>query len=350
MKAAVMEQIKKPLVVRQVEDPTIDENGAIIRVMANGICRSDWHAWMGDLTWVGIKVEMPWVMGHEFTGVVEEVGKNIKNFKKGDRVIVPFTQGDGTCEQCLSGHQNICDNIQMPGFSYWGGFGEYTAVPNADLNLVKLPDAVGFEEGASIGCRFMTSFHAITEQAKVKPGEWVAVYGAGGIGLAAMHIASAAGANVIAIDIAQDKLDFAKSVGADVTINSKETNPWKEVRQITKGGAHVSIDALGISETILNSVNSLRKRGRHIQIGMTSSAEKGMVSVPTDLITAKELHFIGSFGMQAPNYPAMLQMISTGKLNPSKLVTDLVSIEEVSGILEKMGNYNTLGVTVVNKW
>ncbi|PWA10394.1 alcohol dehydrogenase [Pueribacillus theae] len=350
MKAAVMEQLKEPLVVRNVEDPTIDDNGAIVRVKANGICRSDWHAWMGDLSWIGLTLEMPWVMGHEFTGVVEEVGKNIKNFKKGDRVIIPFSQGDGTCEQCLSGHHNICDNLVMPGFAYWGGYGEYSAIPNADLNMVKLPDEVGFEEGASVGCRFMTSFHAVTEQANVKPGEWVAVYGQGGIGLAATHIANAAGANVIAIDIGQDKLDFAKKVGAAVTINSKDTNASEAVQEITKGGAHVSIDALGIQETILNSVLSLRKRGRHIQIGLTSSDQQGMTALPTDVITAKELQFIGSFGMQAPNYPSMLQMIGAGKLDPGQLVTNRVSIEEASGIIEGMGDYNTLGVTVVNKW
>lgn len=347
MKAAVMVELKKPLVVKEVADPTIDADGAIIHVKANGICRSDWHAWMGDMN---LPIEMPWVMGHEFTGIVEEVGKNVKNFKKGDRVIIPFSQGDGTCEQCLSGHHNICDNLIMPGFSYWGGYGEYSAVPNADLNMVKLPEAVGFEEGASVGCRFMTSFHAVTEQANVRPGEWVAVYGAGGIGLAAIHIANRAGANVIAVDIAEDKLEFAKKLGAAYTVNSRETNPYEAIQELTKGGVQVSIDALGIQETILNSVLSLRKRGRHIQIGLTTEEEKGMVALPTDLITAKELRFIGSFGMQAPNYPAMLHMIEAGTLNPGKLVTSHVSIEEASGVIESMSDFNTLGVTVVNKW
>ncbi|WP_082235504.1 zinc-binding dehydrogenase [Halobacillus massiliensis] len=350
MKAAVMEQLKSPLVVRQVEDPKVDANGAIVRVQANGICRSDWHGWMGDLSWVDVNLELPWVLGHEFTGVVEEIGKDVKNFKVGDRVIVPFSQGDGTCEQCLSGHQNICDNLEIPGFSYWGGFGEYTAIPNADLNMVLLPESVNFEEGASVGCRFMTSFHAVTEQAKVRPGEWVAVYGVGGVGLAAAHIANAAGANVIVVDISKEKLDLAKSVGAAITINGRETDPSVAIQEITKGGAHVSIDALGITETITNSILSLRKRGRHIQIGLTTSEEAGIVPVPADLITMKELQFLGSFGMQAPNYPSMLEMIGTGKLQPGKLVTNHVAIEDVSSVIEGMGTYNNVGVSVVNKW
>ncbi len=175
-----------------------------------------------------MNLELPWVLGHEFTDVEEEVGKEVKNFKKGDRVIVPFSQGGGSCEQCLSGHHTICDNLEMMGFSYWGGFGKYTAIPNADLNMVHLPESVGFEEEASVGCRFMTSFQAVTEQAKVKPGEWAAVYGVGVVGLAAAHIANAARANVIVVDISQEKLDLAKKAGAAVTITVKKRTRGKQ--------------------------------------------------------------------------------------------------------------------------
>lgn len=164
-------------------DPALTPDGAIIRVEANGVCRSDWHGWMGDWDWLGIILPTPHVLGHEFSGVVEEVGSQVTQFKKGDRVIVPFSQGDGTCEYCRSGHQNICENITMPGFSYWGGFGQYVNIPNADVNLVHLPESVSFVDAASMGCRFMTSFHGIVDQAQVKPGEWVAVHGCGGIGI-----------------------------------------------------------------------------------------------------------------------------------------------------------------------
>src|SRR6266403_4915581 len=210
MKAAVFESTKKPLVIKTVPDPECAPNGAIIRVEANGICRSDWHAWSGDWSWMGLSAQPGAILGHEFCGVVEEVGKDIRNFKKGDRVLVPFSQGDGTCEYCRSGHSNICNTPLIPGVTYYGGYGSYVGIPFADLNLVRMPDAVGFLEGASLGCRFMTSYHGIVDRAQVRPGEWVAVHGCGGIGLSAVHIAAAIGANVVAVDLDDRKLELAK--------------------------------------------------------------------------------------------------------------------------------------------
>ena len=171
MKAAVMEGVRKPLVVRDMPDPQCPPNGAIVKTAAEGICRSDWHLWSGDWTWVGLTPTMPMIMGHEFCGVVEEVGKEVKDFKKGQRVLVPFSQGDGTCELCRSGHSNICNTPLIPGVTYHGGYGSYVGIPFADLNLVHMPDAVGFLEGASLGCRFMTSYHGIVDRAQVRPGE-----------------------------------------------------------------------------------------------------------------------------------------------------------------------------------
>ena len=188
MKAAVFQGTKKPLVVQDVPDPVCAPNGALIRVEANGVCRSDWHAWSGDWHWMGLVAQPGQVLGHELCGVVEEVGKDVKSFKKGDRVVVPFSQGDGTCDYCRNGQSNVCDTPLTPGFSYSGGFGRMVPVPFADLNLVALPKNVDFIEAASMGCRFMTSFHGIVDRAQVKPGEWVAVYGCGGIGLSAINV------------------------------------------------------------------------------------------------------------------------------------------------------------------
>jgi D-arabinose 1-dehydrogenase-like Zn-dependent alcohol dehydrogenase len=350
MKALVLEELKKPLVVREMPDPECSPNGVIIRVEANGVCRSDWHAWQGDWDWLGINLPLPHVLGHEFSGVIEEIGKDVKNFKRGDRVIVPFTIGDGTCPYCVSGHHNICENIQMPGFTSWGGFGRFSHIPNADTNLVRLPDNISFVEAAGMGCRFMTAFHGVTDQANVRPGEWVAVHGCGGVGLSAIQIATALGANVIAVDIGEDKLEFAKQLGAAATVNARTNNAPEAIKEITKGGAHVSIDALGITQTCQASVASLRKRGRHLQIGLTSREEEGMIPLPIDLIVQYELQIVGSLGMQPSRYPYMLEMVEKGKLRPGSLVTNTISLEEAPKIFENMNNFQTLGVTVVDKW
>jgi D-arabinose 1-dehydrogenase-like Zn-dependent alcohol dehydrogenase len=350
MRAAVMEELRKPLVVRDMPDPETPRNGVRLRVEANGICRTDWHLWTGDWTWVGVALPLPHVMGHEFCGVVEEVGPEVTRWKKGDRVLVPFSSGCGACEWCRSGHHNVCDAFLTPGVVYWGGYGRYVGVPYADVNLVELPESVGFVDAASMGCRFMTSFHAIVDQAQVKAGEWVAVHGCGGVGLSAVQIATALGANVIAVDVADDKLAFAKELGAVATVNATKDDPASAIAGITKGGAQVSVDALGVAATCRNSIMSLRKRGRHLQIGLTSAAEKGEIAVPIDLMVLKELSFICSLGMQAPRFGAMLDMVEKGKLAPGKLVHQRIKLEEVSGVLENMDRYANVGVTVIDRY
>ncbi len=350
MRAAVFEGTRKPLVVRDMPDPQCPPSGAVVRVEANGICRTDWHLWTGDWSWVGVAVQPPWVFGHEFCGVVEEVGPDVTRWKKGDRVLVPFSQGEGTCEYCRSGHQNVCDTPLVPGVAYWGGFGRLVALPYADVNLVALPESIPFVDAASMGCRYMTSFHALTKQANVRAGEWVAVHGCGGIGLSAVQIATALGANVIAVDVSDEKLAAARGEGAVHTINAAKDEPIGAIMGLTGGGAHVSIDGLGVAATCRNSVMCVRKRGRHLQIGLTSSAEKGEIALPIDIIVLKEVQVIGSLGMQAPDFPQMLRMVESGRLKPGKLVHRTIKIEEAGGVLETMDKYGTVGVTVINQY
>jgi alcohol dehydrogenase len=350
MRAAVMEGVRKPLVVREVADPKPASDGVVVRVEANGICRSDWHLWTGDWTWVGIAVAFPHVGGHEFCGVVEEVGPDVARWKKGDRVLVPFSQGEGTCEWCRSGHHNICESFLAPGVAYWGGFGRYVALPFADVNLVPLPESIGFVDAASMGCRYMTSFHGLVDRAQVSAGEWVAVHGCGGIGLSAIQIATALGANVIAVDVDHEKLAFARELGAVATIHATETEPVGAILELTKGGAHVSIDALGVAATCRNSVLCARKRGRHLQIGLTSAAEKGEIALPIDVIVLKEITLLGSLGMQAPRFGAMLQMVESGKLAPGKLVQRTVPLEETGAVLESMDRFASVGVVVIDRY
>jgi len=178
----------------------------------------------------------------------------------------------------------------------------------------------------------------------------VAVHGCGGVGLSAVQIASALGANVIAVDVSDDKLAAAKGEGAVHVINAAKDEPIGAIMGLTGGGAHVSIDALGVAATCKNSVMCTRKRGRHVQIGLTSSAEKGEIALPIDIIVLKEVQLLGSLGMQAPRFPSMLRMVESGKLKPGKLVHRTIGLEDVSGVVESMDKYGTLGVTVINKY
>src|SRR3954449_3081944 len=252
MRAAVMEAFETPLVVTTVDDPVCAPDGVVVEVRATGVCRSDWHGWMGhDPT-----IALPHVGGHELCGVVAEMGPEVHAFAVGDRVTVPFCCGCGACEPCRLGETQVCERDVQPGFTIWGSFADHVALPRADLNLVRVPEELGDVEAASLGCRFMTAWAALHVHARVRAGEWVAVHGCGGVGLAAVMIAAAAGARVIAVDIDERKLARARALGAAHAVSS---DPVETIRELTGGGAHVSLDALGATGTSVNSVSCLRR-------------------------------------------------------------------------------------------
>lgn len=342
VKAAIYSRFQGPITVETVADPTPSPTGVVIAVRACGICRSDWHGWMGN----DPDISLPHVPGHELAGEIVAIGKEIRNFSLGERVTLPFVCGCGQCEACSSGNQQVCDRQFQPGFTAWGGFAEFVAIEYADANLVRLPDEVDFVTAASLGCRFATSFRAVVDQGMVKPGQWVAVWGCGGVGLSAIMIAKAFGARIIAVDVIEDKLNFARTIGAEFAINSTKTYADEAIIEMTGGGAHISIDALGHPEVLFNSISSLRKRGKHIQVGIMESG-KHSSSIPIDKIVGRELEIKGSHGMQAHRYPEMLEMVVTGKLDPTRLVGKSISLDE--GVLElaNMNRFGGSGVTVI---
>lgn len=346
MRAVVYEEFAKSVAIQNVPDPVPREHGVVIRVGATGLCLSDWHGWIGhepDIT-------LPHVPGHEIAGVIEAVGNGVVKFEIGDRVTLPFVCGCGTCFHCASGNHQVCDNQFQPGFTHWGSFAEYVAIDQADINLVRLPDELDFVSAASLGCRFVTSFRAIVDQGKVSGGEWVAVHGCGGVGLSAIMIAHAFGASVVAIDITEEKLDFARSIGADATVNAMELSDVVEkVLDITQGGAHVSIDALGSPETCFNSIANLRKHGKHVQVGLMLASYRHP-AIPMDKVIANELEILGSHGIQAYRYSAILEMIQSGKLDPGKMVTKTINLDQSAHELTKMDKFQGVGVTVINKF
>ncbi len=346
MKAVLMEEFAGPLTITQVADPTVPADGVVIEVKANGICRSDWHAWMGHDT----DVALPHVPGHELAGIVAETGADVRNWRRGDRVTVPFCCGCGTCAECSSGNQQVCPKQYQPGFSGWGSFAQYVAIPYADANLVRLPEQLGFVAAASLGCRFMTAFRGVVDQGKVRGGEWLAVHGCGGVGLSVIMIAVAKGARVIGIDIDPRKLELARDLGAAAVVNAGGgADPVPAIQQLTDGGAHVSVDALGHPATSRNSIRCLRRRGRHVQIGLTLGAHSD-ISIPMNEVIARELTILGSHGMQAHRYDAMLGMIAAGALDPARLLGRTVSLEESPAELEGMTNYAQQGVVVIDRF
>lgn len=346
MKAVVIEEFSQLPVIHDVPDPVPDDDGVVIQVEASGICRSDWHGWMGH----DPDVKLPHVPGHELAGVVAEVGENVRRWNPGDRVTVPFCCGCGHCPQCQDGFHNVCDNYFQPGFTNWGSFAQYVAIKYADTNLVRLPEAIDFVTAASLGCRFVTSFRAVVAQGAVSAGDWLVVHGCGGLGLSAVMIASAFGAKVVGVDIDAAKLELASSMGAAETLDANKTeNLIEAIKDITNGGAHVSIDALGSITTCKNSILCLRKRGRHVQVGVMAGDDSAP-PIPMGQVMFNELEILGSHGMQAHEYNKVLDMIVAGTLNPKLLIRKTIALEDAAAELNAMGDFRNVGVTVIDRF
>lgn len=343
MQAAVFEAFQSPLQIKHVPDLQSHTDGAIIQVHACGICRSDWHAWMGHDS----EVQLPHVPGHELAGIVSSVGSSVRQWRVGDRVTTPFCCGCGACDECRRGNTHICDAYTQPGFTHWGAFAEQVEIRHADINLVALPEAVDFVSAASLGCRFATSFRALVDQARVRAGEWVAIHGCGGVGLSALMIAKAIGAMTIAIDPRQERRAMAAALGATDSIDPARADVVQRVREITGRGAQVSVDALGHHQTCWNSIACLAKRGRHVQIGLMLGSQSNP-PIPMSAVIARELEIYGSHGMQAIDYPRMLKWIASGALDPSRLVSDTVSLSQGAKLLTELNTYPNQGITVID--
>lgn len=343
MRAVVFDEFQRLPEVREVAAPEPARHGAVVRVEASGLCRSDWHGWMGHDT--GIR--LPHVPGHELAGVVEAVGADVAGWRPGDRVTVPFVCACGRCAACAAGAQQVCENQTQPGFTHWGSFAEYVAIDRADVNLVALPDGMSFATAAILGCRFATSFRAVVSQGAVTAGEWLAVYGCGGAGLSAVMIAVACGARVVAVDTAPDALALAARLGAAVCVDAAATDaPAAAVVEATGGGAHVAIDALGSPATAAAAIGSLRRHGRHVQVGLLPSVA-GDPAIPMERVIGYELRLLGSHGMAAHDYPSMMRLIDAGALRPGELITRTIDLDAAPAALAAMDTEPSRGVTVI---
>lgn len=344
MRAVVFDEYGGPLQLRQVAEPSCPPDGVVIEVGATGVCRSDWHAWRGH-----DPVALPHVPGHELAGTVAEAGAEVAKWQAGDRVTVPFVCGCGRCYYCLAGEAQVCPDQTQPGFTGPGSFAERVAIHGADANLIGLPDAIDFVTAASLGCRFATAFRAIVTHGQPRQGDWVAVHGCGGVGLSAVMIASALGARVVAVDVAAGALSLASELGAAKSVaGGAGVDVAEAVVAATGGGAHVSIDALGSAVTAVNSVRCLRRRGRHVQVGLLLGPA-ATPPIPMDEVIPRELEIYGSHGMPARDYPAMMSMIADGRLSPAKLLGRVIGLDEAGAALAALdGTPPTAGITVVD--
>jgi D-arabinose 1-dehydrogenase-like Zn-dependent alcohol dehydrogenase len=342
VRALVFDSFGGPLEVREVPAPDPAPGGVVVRVAASGICRSDWHAWQGH----DRDVVLPHVPGHELAGTVAAVGDGVRLWRAGDRVTVPFVNACGRCAQCAAGQHQVCARQTQPGFTHWGSLAEFVALDAADVNLVAVPEALDLGTAAALGCRYATAFRAVAHVGRVRPGEWLAVHGCGGVGLSAVQIAAAAGARVVAVDVAPGALDLARELGAEHTVDGGTDVP-AAIAELTGGGAHVSLDALGSPVTCVNSIRSLRPRGRHVQVGLLPP-EQGRAEVPMERVIALELQVLGSHGMAAHDYPELLGLIAAGRLDPRRLVTRELTLDDAGRALAGVGG--APGISVVTSF
>ncbi len=340
MRALVYDAFGEVPAVREVPDPACPPDGAVISVEATGLCRSDWHAWVGH----DDSVRLPHVGGHEYAGRVAAVGEHVRDWAVGDRVTVPFVCACGTCPACRQGHGNVCERQTQPGFDLPGSFADLVAVRHADVNLVRLPDDVPSTAAAALGCRFATAYRAVVGLGQVRPGWWVAVHGCGGVGLSAVQIAVARGAHVVAVDVSPAARDAAAALGAEVTLESGGRSA-AAVREATGGGAHLSLDAFGSRATFAASVGALRTRGRHVQVGLLLGDEAAP-PLPAGQLIGRELQIVGSHGMSAADYPALLAEVESGALDPGGLVRRTIPLAAAGPALAELGTAPPVGITV----
>jgi alcohol dehydrogenase len=332
MRAVLVRAVGTPPELTQVPDPACPPDGVVIAVEATGLCRSDWHGWMGH----DDDIELPHVPGHELAGAIVEVGGSVTRWEVGDRVTTPFVLACGQCRACARGDGQVCEDQLQPGFTQWGSFADLVALPRADVNLVRIPDAVPSDVAASLGCRFATAYRAVAHVARVRAGETVVVHGCGGVGLSAVLVAAALGARVLAVDPDPASLALAEQLGATPA-------PADLI-----DGADVTIDAYGSPANLAAGLASLRPRGRHVQVGLLGGTD---ASPPVDVgrVLRLELQLLGSHGMPASDYPELLARVADGTLDPGRLLRDRIGLAEAGPRLAALGlpGAGAGGITVI---
>ena len=386
MKAAIYKDFNAPIEIKSVKRPKLKApTSVIVQVMATGVCRSDWHGWKGhddDIKNHGL----PFIPGHEVSGIVVETGASVEKLKNGDRVAIPFILSCGYCAECQLNKPTVCLEQAQPGFTMYGSFAEYVEISRADRNLRVIPSEVSFVEAAALGCRFTTAYRAVVQQglgivrtghsdcsktmnkdkAILSTKDWVndakkiiCIFGCGGLGLSCVMIAKAFQEegniqSIIAVDISKDALDKALELGANHVVNAKalgmkNDSVLEKVLELTNGlGAELTIDAAGFPSTCENAVHACRRGGRMVQVGLPIGGRPPQI--PMGSVAGKELEIVGSHGFAATELPDLLELVKTGKLPVKKLIQKEVSLIDGVQALMAMDHESPLGMTVITRF
>ena len=352
MRAAVYNEFGGPIRVQEIPIPQVPHDGVLIQVRATGVCRSDWHGWKGhdgDVRAHGL----PFVPGHEFSGVVVSKGSNVYKISPGDRVAVPFILSCGSCKYCSASKPTICSKQEQPGFTQFGSFAEYVAIPRADRNLRRLPDHVSFVQAAALGCRFTTAYRALYQQGRLKENQSVAIFGCGGLGLSCIMLAKAKRAKIIvAVDVSQGALEKALLLGATHAVNVSEDQASDQIAKLvqavcpdTEDGVDLSLDAAGFITTSEAAVYATRPGGIMTQVGLPH----GSPAIPMARVAGKEITIVGSHGFDPQILPELLDLVALG-VDPCRLVHSEVTLEQGCAALENMDYGSPLGMVMITKF
>ena len=353
MQAALYYEFGGPISIETIPIPSVPHDGVVLQVMATGVCRSDWHGWKGhdsDIRDHGL----PFCPGHEVSGIVVTVGKDCRNFFAGNRVAVPFILSCGSCVYCTRDQQpTVCSHQRQPGFTQFGSFAEYVALPRADRNLRILPDAVSFIQAAALGCRFTTAYRAVVQQGKCDQHTTpcICIFGVGGLGLSSVMIAAAIGVNkIIAVDIHQAALDKARELGATHGILAADDHDVIDrILELTDGeGTPLTIEAAGFASTCENAIRCTRRGGRMVQVGLPIGGK--LPQVPMGLVAGRELELLGSHGASADTLAELLDLVASGRLDPSRIVEQEVDLENGVKVLQSMDRASPLGMTMITSF
>lgn len=311
----------------EVEEPKIEKKDDVkIKIEYCGICGSDVGAYVYPPLVVPSKLargEAPYAQGHEFTGTVVDMGEDVTHFKIGDRVTAEPLVYCGECEECLSGHYNLCQDISCIGYAADGAFAEYIII--SERNVHHLPDNIDFKVG-TLAEPTGVAYGAVIDSG-LQPGQSCVVYGAGTIGIMAMQTAKTLGANpVIIVDVEDSRLELATEMGADYALNSKEMDVVSRIRELTNGGAHVIIEASGSQIALDNAIECARK---HATIQVVAMYH-GPVTISNQVsFMGKDLRMIMSSAAYNNRFDQLLSMISEGKLTPQKLISKEIVLDDL---------------------